>query len=315
MPQGWNSTLPKSVKYVYDMNTLTSLESTRPSRRLDKIQSVRTIPVKRKRKNLIWILLLLAVFLGYFVAPVRTNILILGTDDSPERGNIGRTDTIILASVVPLKPYIGMLSIPRDLWVQIPGVGEQRINTAYFFAEANQSGAGADAATDTIRQNFNIPVHYYTVVHMSGMVSVVDALGGIDVRFDSPISDFPAGAHHLNGTQVLALARDRSTSDDFSRMARAQVIFSAVIHKLLQPSSWQGMPQFVVALSQTIETNIPIWQLPRLIFTLARAPIFGVDSQTVTREMVTPYVTSEGAQVLLPNWDAIQPVTKKMFGR
>ena len=297
------------------MNTNTSPETTRPSRRLEQIQTIRTIPAKRKRKNPGWVLLLLAVVLGYFVAPLRTNILLLGTDDSPGRGNIGRTDTIILTSVVPLKPYIGMLSIPRDLWVQVPGVGEQRINTAYFFAVANQSGAGADAATETIRQNFDIPVRYYAVVHMSGLISVIDSLGGIDIHFDSPTSGFPAGTHHLNGNQVLALARDRSTSDDFSRMARTQVLISAVIQKVLQPSSWQGLPQFAVALSKTIETNIPIWQFPRLIFALIRAPIFGVDSQSVTREMVTPYVTSEGAQVLLPNWDAIQPVTKKMFGR
>lgn len=296
------------------MDTITSLETTQPSRRLDQFQTVRSIPAKRKRKKYDW-LLLLAVFLGYFIAPIRTNILLLGTDDLPERGNIGRTDTIILASVVPFRPYIGMLSIPRDLWVQIPGVGEQRINTAYFFAEANQSGTGADAATETIRQNFNIPVRYYAVVHMSGLISVIDALGGIDVQLDAPTSSFPAGTHHLNGSQALALARDRSTSDDFSRMARAQILISAVVQKMLQPSSWQGLPQFAVALSQTVETNIPIWQLPRLIFAVARAPIFGVDSQTVTREMVTPYVTSQGAQVLLPNWDAIQPVTEEMFGR
>jgi len=297
------------------MDTITSLETTRPSHRLDQFQSIGTIPTKRKKRNHFNWIFLLALFLGYFIAPIRTNFLLLGTDDSPERGNIGRTDTIILASVVPLKPYIGMLSIPRDLWVQIPGVGEQRINTAYFFAEAIRSGTGADAATETIRQNFEVPVRYYAVVHMSGLISVVDALGGIDVQLDSPAGGFPAGMHHFNGGQALALARDRSTSDDFSRMARAQKLISAVIQKMLQPSSWQGLPQFATALSKTIETNIPIWQLPRLVFAIARAPIFGVDSQTVTHEMVTPYVTSQGAQVLLPDWDAIQPVTKEMFGK
>jgi len=130
-----------------------------------------------------------------------------------------------------------MLSIPRDLWVQIPGVGEQRINTAYFFAEANRSGTGGDAATETIRQNFEVPVRYYAVVHMSGVISVVDALGGIDVQLDSPAGGFPAGMHHFNGDQALVLVRDRSTSDDFSRMARAQILISAVIQKTLQPSS------------------------------------------------------------------------------
>jgi len=121
--------------------------------------------------------MLLAVILIYFLAPLRTNILLLGTDDSPERGSVGRTDTIILATVVPLKPYVGMLSIPRDLWVTVPGVGEQRINTAYFFAEANQAGSGPRAALQTIHENFGVPVRYYAVIHMAGLTSIVDALG------------------------------------------------------------------------------------------------------------------------------------------
>lgn len=297
------------------MDTNTSLEITRPSRRMDRFQTVRTIPAQKRRKRRILPLLLLAAFLAYFLAPLRTNILLLGTDNSPERGSVGRTDTIILVSVVPLKPYIGMLSIPRDLWVGIPGVGEQRINTAYFYAEANRSGSGASAAKATIRQNFGVPVHYHAVIHMAGVVSLVDALGGIDIRLDAPASGYPAGVHHLNGAQALAFARDRSASDDFGRMQRAQILISATLGKAMQPDSWGNLPQFLIALSQTVDTNIPPWQAPRLLFALMRAPIFGVDSRTITREMTSPTVTSGGAQVLLPNWDAIRPLIREMFGR
>lgn len=297
------------------MDTNTSLEITRPSRRMDRFQTVRTIPAQKRRKQRILPLLLLAAFLAYFLAPLRTNILLLGTDNSPERGSVGRTDTIILVSVVPLKPYIGMLSIPRDLWVGIPGVGEQRINTAYFYAEANRSGSGASAAKATIRQNFGVPVHYHAVIHMAGVVSLVDALGGIDIRLDAPASGYPAGVHHLNGAQALAFARDRSASDDFGRMQRAQILISATLGKAMQPDSWGNLPQFLIALSQTVDTNIPPWQAPRLLFALMRAPIFGVDSRTITREMTSPTVTSGGAQVLLPNWDAIRPLIREMFGR
>ena len=134
------------------------LEKTQPTRRMDQIQPIRSLPARRRFRFsgccCSWPLLLLGVVLLYFFAPLRTNILMLGTDDSPERGSIGRTDTIILATVVPLKPYVGMLSIPRDLWVTVPGVGEQRINTAYFFAESNEAGSGSRAALQTIRDNF-----------------------------------------------------------------------------------------------------------------------------------------------------------------
>ena len=80
--------------------------------------------------------LIAILFIGfiYFLVPFRTNFLVLGIDRVPEGSNLGRSDTNILVTVKPLSPYIGMLSIPRDLWVTIPGVGENRINTAHFFA-------------------------------------------------------------------------------------------------------------------------------------------------------------------------------------
>jgi hypothetical protein len=105
------------------------LEKTQPARRMDHIQSMRPLPARRRFRLsgccCSWPLLLVVLVVLYFFGPLRTNILLLGTDDSPERGAVGRTDTIILATVVPLKPYVGMLSIPRDLWVTVPGVGEQ----------------------------------------------------------------------------------------------------------------------------------------------------------------------------------------------
>src|SRR5574341_674959 len=289
-------------------------EVTQPTRRLDQFQTVRTIAVQR-RKTRFWSLAITALVLIYFLAPLRTNILLLGTDDSPERGAVGRTDTIILTTVVPLKPYIGMLSIPRDLWVTIPGVGEQRINTAYFFAEANESGSGPQAALQTIRDNFGVPVRYYAVIHMLGLVSVVDVLDGVDIQLETSMGGLPAGAHHLDGLDALAFVRDRSSSDDFGRMRRAQILLSAAFGKVLMPSYWPNLPPFILSLTKVIDTNIPFWQWPRLLFALSRAVLFGIDSQTIRREMVNPFQTCEGAQVLAPNWNAIRPLLKEMFGR
>ena len=179
--------------------------------------------------------------------------------------------------MVPLKPYVGMLSIPRDLWVTVPGVGEQRINTAYFFAEANEAGSGSRAALQTIRDNFGVPVHYYVVIHMYGLTAIVDALGGVDIQLDSPIGEFPAGVHHLNGEEALNFVRERNSSDDFSRMVRAQILIAAILRKTIDPSQWMSLPQFVNALAQVIDTNVPLWQWPRLLFAFARAFVFGMD--------------------------------------
>ena len=291
------------------------LEDTQPSRRLDRFQAVRNLPVPKRRKRRVRLWVFLVFILVYFLAPLRTNILLLGTDDSPERGVVGRTDTIILATVVPTRPYIGILSIPRDLWVNIPGVGEQRINTAYFFAEAGESGAGPRAAMQTIDQNFGIPVHYYALIHMFGLVGAVDALDGVDIQLNSPTGGWDSGTYHLDGTQALEFVRERSSSDDFSRMKRTQILTVSIAGKALQPASWNRIPNFIVSIFQAVETNLPLWQLPRLFFALVRTPFFSIDSRVITREMVVPFQTSGGAQVLSPDWDAINPVLMDMFGR
>ena len=291
------------------------LEDTRPSRRLDRVQPLPATPVARRGKRRFWPWLLLALFLAYFLAPLRTNILLLGTDDSPDRGPVGRTDTIILATVVPTRPYIGMLSIPRDLWVNVPGIGAQRINTAYFFAEASEAGNGPLAAMQTIERNFGIPVRYYALVHMVGLVAAVDALGGLDIHLNAQTGDWGAGTYHLDGIQALEFVRERSTSDDFSRMKRTQILMFALAGRTLQPAAWTRLPGFLYSIYQAVDSNIPLWQLPRLLFAFMRVPFFGIDSRVIALEMVVPFQTSGGAQVLAPNWEAINPVLLEMFGR
>jgi len=241
-------------------------------------------------------------------------MLVLGVDDTLGRGELGRTDTIILTTVVPLWPYVGLLGIPRDLWVDVPNVGEQRINTAYFFAEANQAGTGASAAVDTVRQNFGVSLRYYLVLHMSGLIDFVNALGGVDITLEEPLGGLPAGAHHLNGMQALAFVRERYSADDFSRMQQGQILIMASFKKAIQPNNWTRLPGALVALFRVIDTNIPVWQWPRLGFAFLRAILFGVDSRTITRDMVTPFQTSGGAQVLAPNWETINPLLLEMFG-
>ena len=305
------------------MSKFSSLDETKPRRKpeMDTFQPISVIRAgtlrefqKRQRRGCLTWTILLGVVLAYFLAPLRTNILILGTDDSPERGALGRTDTIILTTIVPLKPYVGMLGIPRDLWVQVPDVGEQRINTAYFFAEANQPGSGVKATKYTLLQNFGVAVDHYLLLHMLGLVGVIDSLGGIDIVLDEPLAGLPAGTHHLDGTQVLALARERLTSDDFSRMKQGQIILMAVLKKVINPFNWPRLPSVSLAASRVIETDIPAWLWPRLGFALLRAPLFGIDNRIISRDMVTPYVTSGGAQVLLPDWEAINPIIIETFG-
>jgi LCP family protein required for cell wall assembly len=264
------------------------------------------------------VLALAAVLLplaAYLLAPTPSStFLILGIDRSPQGTNTSRTDTIILVKVGPADPTVRMLSIPRDLWVPIPGIGANRINTAHFFAEANQPGSGPAATARTVQEDFGIPVQSYIRIRFDGFTSVVNALGGLDVNLPSAMSGYPAGKVHLNPTQALAFARDRKGTDDFFRMGHAQIIIKSLVSQVLKPSSWPRLPAVIMAGMAAVDTNLPAWEWPRLALAFLRAGPDGIDSQTLPREMTTPFVTSGGADVLLPNWGLIRPFVKNLFG-
>lgn len=262
------------------------------------------------------LLIVLLVGLAYFLAPLSTRILVLGADRPPEGTNLSRTDTIILVSVNPLLPDVRLLSIPRDLWINIPGVGENRINTVHFFAENNQPGSGPSTTAQVVADTFGLgSTPYYTRLRFDGVVGIVDAMGGVDVNMPEAMSGYEAGWNHLTGEQALAFSRDRSGADDFFRMAHGQLLIKSVIQQMLKPATWVRLPQVIQAGLAMVDTNIPAWQWPRLGVALARAVIFGgLDSRTFDRDMATPYVTADGAQVLLPQWDLIRPVLREMFG-
>ncbi len=130
---------------------------------------------------------LLAALLGlitgiYFFAPGRTNVLLLGIDQTAPGSAAGRSDTMILTTVIPAEPSADMLSIPRDIWLTIPGYGENRINTAHFFAEAAQPGSGPAAAMQTVQENFGVDVDHFIRVQFEGFREVFNAMGGVDIE-------------------------------------------------------------------------------------------------------------------------------------
>jgi LCP family protein required for cell wall assembly len=251
----------------------------------------------------------------YFLAPGRTNVLLLGIDYTPPENAVGRSDTIILSSINPLKPYVGMLSIPRDLWVNIPGYGENRINTAHFFAEANRTGDGPLAALETVRQNFGVDVDYFLRIRFDGFKDVINAMGGVDLVLPEPMAGYPAGQLHLNGNKALAFSRNRTGSDDFFRMQQSQLVMKAALRQMLNPLKWPRLPLVLAAASRSIDTNVPVGLWPRLGLALLRAGASGIDSRIIEREMVVPTITEQGAAILIPDWTRINPVLKEMFGQ
>jgi len=250
------------------------------------------------------ILFILTVLI-YFLFPLPNRFLLLGIDRSPPGTMTGRSDTIMVFSVNPLLPVVKVLSIPRDLWVSIPGVGENRINTAHFFAEAQETGAGPGAAIRTINQNFQFRLRHYIRFNLENFPALIDSLDGISLTLSQPMSGYPAGTYQLNGTQALAFVRSRSDGDDFFRIRQGQVFLTGFIRKLLTPETWPRLPLFFAALPGAMDTNIPFWLLPRIGLALARASFTGIETLVIDRSMLTGFTTFEGAQVLLPDWPKI----------
>jgi polyisoprenyl-teichoic acid--peptidoglycan teichoic acid transferase len=261
------------------------------------------------------LLVLLIPVLLYLLAPLPANILLLGIDYVEPGSAVARSDTIILASVNPLKPTVRLLSVPRDLWVSIPGVGENRINTAHFYAENSQPGSGPAAVRQTIAQNFGVNLPYYLRIRFEGFREIVDALGGVDITMPEAMAGYPAGKYHLTGRKALAFVRNRSDSDDFFRMAHGQLMLKALLKNMGNPLKWPRLPAVARAFFASVDTNIPALLWPRLGLALLRAGPDGVESYQVSREMVTPYITNQGANVLLPNWALINLLVKQVFGR
>jgi LCP family protein required for cell wall assembly len=262
--------------------------------------------------------------------PQRTNILLLGLDRRPDEDHfVVRTDTMILATVNPPGGYVGMLSIPRDLFVTLPDGSLGRINTAHFFAEAGEPGSGPAAAANTVRSNFGVDVHRYVRLDLVGFVRVVDALGGVWIDVPTPLIDyeyptydygtrvveFEAGEQRMDGEQALAYARIRHGSSDFARAERQQLVIQAIFRRLLSPAAWVRLPLVAAAVTESLDTNLGLVDLARLAPTLLRAGPDRLDRRVIQGSMVEAFTTDGGASVQLPVWEAINPVLLELFGQ
>jgi LCP family protein required for cell wall assembly len=163
----------------------------------------------------------------------RVTILLMGLDFRDWERDEGppRTDTMVLLTIDPITKTAGMLSIPRDLWVEIPGYEHNRINTAYFLGETYKvPGGGPSLAIQTVENLIGVPIQYYAVVEFSAFERMIDEIGGIDVLVKQRVKISPIGRmsiwldakpYHLDGAEALAYARARKTEGgDFDRAER-----------------------------------------------------------------------------------------------
>lgn len=276
------------------------------------------------------LVILIGIAGGIFIAARqsgRLNVLILGLDHRPGENGPARTDTLILATFDPQQPQVALLSIPRDLWVDIPGHGANRINTANYFGDLDQPGYGPRLAVQTVQQNFGLPIHGYLVLDFNGFVALIDALGGLDIEVPQTIMDdryptpdygittitIPAGPQHMDGATALIYSRTRHADSDFGRGQRQQQVLRALVVRVLQPTTWPRLPAAWVVARSYFLTDLSEVDLATIFLSVMLVGPQGLQSYAIDEEVTIPYVTDAGAQVLLPRWEVILPLAAEIF--
>jgi polyisoprenyl-teichoic acid--peptidoglycan teichoic acid transferase len=242
------------------------------------------------------------------------NIVLLGSDRRPGSG-AWRTDSMIIVSVDPQANVVRLLSIPRDLWVYIPGHGYNRVNTADLWGELDKTGGGPERVKRTIHHNLGIPIHYYVRVDFAGFISIIDAVGGIDVDVECPLPDISlsAGMHHMSGRDALRYARSRKSTNDFDRGRRQRKVLMALWDQSLTLDIIPRLPELWRAMSTTFQTDMTLDQVINMAYLGVQLKPQRILSRAIGPSQVRSWVTPEGAAVLLPREVEIRTMLQNFY--
>lgn len=264
----------------------------------------------------------------------RVTILLMGLDYRDWEGESGapRTDTMMLVTIDPLTREAGILSIPRDLWVEIPGFSHQRINTAYRFGELYRyPGGGPGLAVKTVESVIGVPIQYYAVIEFSAFERLIDEIGGIDVYVENDLKISPIGrmsrwleggkGHHLDGAETLAYARVRKGANaggDFGRADRQQQVALAIIDRVVGfdmiPTLIGRAPRLYQEISAGIRTNLSLPQMVSFGWMAVNLPKDDIERGIIAPPGMVGFETrADGAQVLRPVPDQIRELRDRIF--
>jgi len=254
----------------------------------------------------------------------RVSMLIMGLDYRDWVAGEGppRTDTMILLTIDPINLTAGMISIPRDLWVNIPGFEYGRINSAYQLGEAySYPGGGPALAAETVESLLGVPVDYYAQIDFRAFERFIDELGGVTLTVPERIKVDPMGPNNttwlkpgkvvLPGNLALAYARARKTEGgDFDRAARQQQVIMGIRHRILKfdliPVLAARAPALYTELSAGINTNLNLDDAIRLALLATQIPEESIRKGIIGVDQVAFAQSPDGAQ------DVLKPLTEKI---
>ena len=252
------------------------------------------------------------------------NFLLIGSDK--RSGTSFRTDTMVIAILRPNDGQVSLISIPRDLWVSIPGWENQRINTAYQHGElSGYPGGGPGLLKDTIQYNLGIRIDHTAMVDFDGFRQIVDTLGGVDVPVSCPYTDWhlidptfdpeieanwslytvDSGVVHMDGDLALWYARSRQKSSDFDRGRRQQEVLRDLFTQTLQTGTLSRIPELYNNFKDTVTTDLGLADILQLSLYAPKMTSADIRSYYIRPPYVTSWITDQGAYVLLPNTDLL----------
>ena len=266
-------------------------------------------------------------------ASSRITLLLLGVDQRPDEPVALLTDTMIVLTVDPHTNRVGMISLPRDLFVPIAEYGRSgKINTAFMAGQTNHyPGGGGALSKRTVSEFLGYPIDYYVTINFGGFVQAIDAIGGIDVVVPKTIHDekYPtmnygletfhleAGPQHLDGETALKYVRTRHQvgDSDLQRAQRQQQVLLAVKDKLIADKMLNPvrMLDLLRVLSKSIKHDIPTTKLPGLLSLASGVQFDSIERLVLDTHYAQVDANSPFGWILIPNRTKIRPAVDKIF--
>jgi len=259
------------------------------------------------------------------------NVLILGVDDRTEESDDGppRTDTMILATFNPERETAGMLSLPRDLWVDVPSYGHYKINQAFFLGESQALiGGGAGLAMATVEDFLELNIPYYILINFEAFTQLIDEIGGVKIDIPEPIKIDPVGNREiitiqpgvqtLPGDITLAYVRARNTAGgDFDRAQRQQQVLFGIFQRLtdfnLIPTLINKAPSIYKNIADGVNTNLTLSQIAKLAQLVYNIPNENIHLLAIGHDHVTEGFAYNGMYILSPIPEQIEALKIELF--
>lgn len=257
------------------------------------------------------------------VAADAINIVVLGSDKR-DSWSEWHTDVVQVVSIQRDSGTVSVISIPRDMYLYIPGFWMSRINFADYYGEAyGYEGGGPALLRDTLLYNLGIRMDYYVRTNFDGLIGIVDTVGGVDIPVHCYLSDYwpypdengeypilalePA-IHHMDGETALWYARSRKTTSVFSRERRQQQVLQAIWHKARDVGMLTQVPALWKQGQDMVETDLTFTDILGLTQVALKLKDQNVRFYNIGAGAVTPWTTPYGGAVFLPQWEKVRPI-------